>query len=466
MTIFVLIVVIVTCVMTYAVTDFQPPGRQETPARQPHRGNPILPGYYADPSIVQHDGHIYIYATLDPWGDETLGCWESTDWKSWTYRELNWPTKKACTSPSSRSAMVWAPSVMRGTDGRFHMVVSVGNEVWAGVADSPVGPWKCASPDNCQLISYDFRPGYHMIDAELFLDSDGQAYLYWGSGHNWINGKCFAVKLKEDMVTFDGEVHDVTPANYFEAPFMYKRNGVYYLMYSSGNTIRDTYQVHCAIAASPFGPFEELPTSPVLVTDRANEVISPGHHAVFEHDGQAYILYHRHSVPFDPQFVGRQVCVDLLEFEPDGTMRNVKPTHAGPPLVKGRQAFRMPLAGTFSASSQASQVNSPAYVGDDNYATRWTAMKGDHAPWLQMDLGSEQPVRRQEIRPEYAWKPYRLTLLASSDGNGWRTIADYSEKRIQGSPIVVEHPVTARYLRLAFVADAASQISVWEWHAY
>ncbi len=64
-----------------------------------------------------------------------------------------------------------------------------------------------------------------MIDAEAFIDDDGQAYLYWGSGLNWVNGHCFVVKLKPDMVHFDGVPKDVTPANYFEGPFMVKEKG-------------------------------------------------------------------------------------------------------------------------------------------------------------------------------------------------------------------------------------------------
>ena len=103
------------------------------PGHAPHSANPILPGYYADPAIVEQGGKAYIYATLDPWGDKTLGCWESSDFKNWTYRTLNWPTKEACTSPKSNRAAVWAPSVVKGLDGKYHMVVSVGGEVWAGV---------------------------------------------------------------------------------------------------------------------------------------------------------------------------------------------------------------------------------------------------------------------------------------------------------------------------------------------
>lgn len=312
----------------------------------PHSANPILPGYYADPSIVQEGGKIYIYATLDPWGGETLGCWESSDFKNWTYRVLNWPTKQACTSPTSKAAAVWAPSVLKGKDGKFHMVVSVGNEVWAGVADNPLGPWRNALGEHKPLIPENHKPGFHMIDAELFLDDDGQAYVYWGSGLEWKNGRCWVAKLGTDMATFNGEVRDVTPANYFEAPFMVKRHERYFLMYSSGITIKDTYQVHYAVGDSPFGPFTEPDNSPILVTNQDANISSPGHHAVFQRDGRDYILYHRHSIPFDPKFIGRQVCVDPIVFTTEGRIERIAPTHDGPPLVQDRDGSEAKYGGT------------------------------------------------------------------------------------------------------------------------
>ena len=60
----------------------------------PSYSNPIIPGYYADPCIIQDEGKIYIYATIDPWGSNCLACWESEDWKNWHFKNLNWPTKK------------------------------------------------------------------------------------------------------------------------------------------------------------------------------------------------------------------------------------------------------------------------------------------------------------------------------------------------------------------------------------
>lgn len=433
-------------------------------------GNQVLPGYSADPSIVEHEGKYYIYATLDPWGGATLGCWESADFAEWRYQVLNWPTKEACTSPKSKGAMVWAPSVVKGRDGRFYMYVSVGSEVWAGSADSPLGPWRNMLGDK-PLIEWDYRPGYHMIDAEAFLDDDGQAYLYWGSGLNWENGRCWVVKLASDMHSFVGEPVDVTPANYFEAPFMLKRAGKYYLMYSAGITIKDTYQIHYAIGDSPFGPFAEAANSPLLATDRENQILSPGHHAMFQRDGRYYVLYHRHSIPYDPDFVGRQVCVDEVFFDTEGLMRLTLPAYGGPDFLQAARTRlhegRVRENVIATASSTRSESTAAAHVLDGNHATLWAASKEDSMPWLQLDLGSVQEVGRQSLVPEYAWKPVRFVLGASLDGRVWTVLADHLDAGLSGSPLDLEAPVKARYLRLSFAAPANGESpGLVEWRVY
>jgi beta-xylosidase len=77
--------------------------------------NPITEGYFADPCIVKDGDTYYIYATIDPWGGEELAVLETKNFKKFTSRHLNWPTKKACTSPASGGAMVWAPSVRKAS---------------------------------------------------------------------------------------------------------------------------------------------------------------------------------------------------------------------------------------------------------------------------------------------------------------------------------------------------------------
>lgn len=431
----------------------------------PDAGNPIIAGYYADPSLVQHDGKYFLYATLDPWGGDTLGCWESGDFKTWIYRELNWPTKLACTSPTSKTAKVWAPSVVKGPDGKFHLFISVGSEVWVGVADHPLGPWRDANGGK-PLIPTTWNTTYHMIDAEAFLDDDGRAYLYWGSGWNWKNGRCFVVELNREMNAFVGEPRDVTPENghYFEGPFMVKHGGRYYLTYSDGRTPRDNYCVYYAVGDSPLGPFRETKPTPILVTDHARHIVSPGHHAVFTREGKPYILYHRHRVPFVNDTAYRQLCVDPLVFTPNGEITDVVPTHRGPDFVQRPASLAAGASAT--ASAFVNDMFAPAAAVDRNYATRWSVAPGADHPWLQLDLGREIKITQQSLRFEYAWQRYHFTVEASIDGATWRQVADFRTTGATGSPVIIATatPVTARYLRLVFAAPAPAEgISLFEW---
>jgi len=286
--------------------------------------NPIVAGYYADPTIIKDKGTYYIYATIDPWGAEELGVLETKDFKTFIRRHINWPTKKQCTSPTSNGSMVWAPSI-RKANGKFYMYVAVGSEVWAGVSDHPLGPWKNAKPDNSPLVAAKDFPQVHNIDPDCFIDDDGQAYLYWGSGFNWVNGHCMAVKLKKDMITFDGIPEDITPPHYFEAPHMVKRNGLYYLMYSYGKAIDATYQIRYSMGNTPLGPWKEGANDPILSTSADSTTFGPGHHTVFKEKGQYYILYHRIH-PQKKEFVLRELCIDSLNFDARGNILKIKPS--------------------------------------------------------------------------------------------------------------------------------------------
>lgn len=284
--------------------------------------SPIHEGYYADPSIVKEGDTYYIYATIDPWGGEKLAVLETRDFKDFKTHKLNWPTKEACTSPTSKEAMVWAPGVTKAKNGKYYMYISVGSEIWVGESEKPLGPWKNAKEDGSPLVKSTLYPDYHMIDAQCFIDDDGQAYLYWGSGWDWVNGRCFAVKLKDDMVSFDGEVKNVTPPNYFEAAYMLKKDEKYYLMYSDGKAVDSTYKIGYSVSDDPLGPFEQGENSPIAVTDAEKGIYGPGHHSVFEENGQHYILYHQ-IYPQDKDYVLRQLRLDSLNFTENGQIEKV-----------------------------------------------------------------------------------------------------------------------------------------------
>lgn len=422
----------------------------------PHARNPLLPGYFADPSIVHDRGEWFIYATIDPWGDKTLGLWRSRNFRDWTFETPNWPTKAATTSPTSGKAGVWAPSVVKGRDGRFWMYVSVGNEIWVGTADHPAGPWHDANGGK-PLVSRYFRPGFHMIDAEAFIDDDGQAYLYWGSGLNWVNGHCFVVKLKPDMVTFDGEVRDVTPDHYFEGPFMLKRSGRYYLTSSWGNTTKDSYQVRYAVGDTPLGPFREPEDKPILATDPASQIISPGHHAIFRAGGQDFILYHRQALPFPRQDsdVLRQVAIDRLTMAGDRIVP-VHPSHDGADVPGTAAHRRAGRAAALTASAQRDPLHAADKAGDDNYATGWQADTAA-TTWLQADLGRPGRIGASQLRPAYPTRAMRFTIERSDNARDWHPVG--GPVIASGSPLLLPAIGTGRFVRLTF--EGAPDILEW-----
>lgn len=285
--------------------------------------NPIHEGYYADPEIIIDGDIYYIYATIDPWGGEKLAVLETKDFKTFNTHYLNWPTKKENTSSTSGDAMVWAPDVVKAKNQKYYMYISVGSEIWAGVSEKPLGPWKNAKEDGTPLIRSTLYPEYHMIDAHSFIDDDGQAYLYWGSGLDWKDGHCFVVKLKDDMISFEGEIKDITPPNYFEAPYVFKKDAKYYMTYSDGKAIDSTYKIRYSVSHSPLGPWEEGKNSPIAKTDEENNIFGPGHNSVFLEDGQHYILYHQ-IFPQEKDYVLRQLRLDSLNFDQQGDIEKVQ----------------------------------------------------------------------------------------------------------------------------------------------
>lgn len=427
------------------------PGSAEPAWNAPGMSNPVLPGYFADPSIIHDNGRWYIYATIDPWGGDHVGLWQSDNGRDWTFSQPAWPTKAAATSPASGDAMVWAPSVVKA-HGRYWMYVSVGSEVWVGSAPWPGGPWTAANGGK-PLIPHDFRPGYHMIDAEAFVDDDGTAYLAWGSGLNWVNGRCFMVRLAPDMVHFDGPVKDVTPAHYFEAPFLFKANGTYFLTYSAGKTTSDTYQVRYATGPTPMGPFTEAANSPILSTDAARDIISPGHHAIFRSGGRAYILYHRQALPWtgERRETLRQVAVDELAVGRDGTLGTVRPSHGGAAVAGWAAARKAGLPWMALGDGDGARA-----AHDDNFATLWRPGADGR---LVADLGRLRKVTQSVLFPEFANRPFRFALEASRDGRHWRSLA--ADQARQGAPLIVRHGGEARYLRLTLPGGSAA--GLWEW---
>ena len=318
-------------------------------------GNPIVPGWYADPEIRIFDGHYWIFPTLSaqdtapavpptfskeqralranpkiwsPFLKQTfMDAFSSDDLVHWQKHDHVLDVKDV----SWAAFALWAPSAIE-KDGKYYLFFGA-NDVHAGelggigvaVADHPQGPFRDALGH--PLIG-DIHNGAQPIDQMVFRDDDGQYYMYYGG---WKH--CNVVKLAPDLksvVPFpDGDTYkEITPdPDYVEGSFMIKRKGIYYLMWSEGEWTGPDYSVAYATATSPFGPF----TSQGKILQQDETIArGAGHHSVVNIPGTDdwYIVYHRR--PLDTNDGNpREMAIDRMIFDDKGLIEPVKMTREG-----------------------------------------------------------------------------------------------------------------------------------------
>ncbi|MDR2469725.1 MAG: glycoside hydrolase family 43 protein [Tannerella sp.] len=296
----------------------------------PHSGNPVFDGWYADPEGIVYDHTCWIYPTYSDAFEKQVffDCFSSSDLVHWTKHERIIDTVQV---RWAKKAM-WAPSVIR-KDGKYYFFFAA-NDVHEGetggigvaVADRPEGPYRdlLGKP----LIN-DIVNGAQPIDQFVFRDDNGTYYMYYGG---W--GHCNVVCLANDFTALvphaDGSVYkEVTPENYVEGPFMLRKNGKYYFMWSEGGWTGPDYSVAYAVADSPFGPFRR--EGKILQQD-STVATGAGHHSVIHlpRTDEYYIIYHRRPLG-DRNAHHRVTCIDRLFFDSGGRIRPVKMTHSGVP---------------------------------------------------------------------------------------------------------------------------------------
>jgi Beta-xylosidase len=295
-----------------------------------HSGNPIFPGWYADPEAAIFDDTYWVYPTTSlEYAKQTgFDAFSSPDLVHWTKHanvlaigDISW-AKKA----------LWAPAVVKN-NGKYYFFFGANDiqsdkelgGIGVAVADKPDGPFKdlLGKP----LVGA-FHNGAQPIDQFAFHDDDGTWYLIYGG---WKHANI--VKLKPDFTGVepmaDGTVYkEITPAKeYVEGPLMFKRNGKYYFMWSEGGWTGPDYAVAYAIGDSPMGPFKRI--GKILERD-PNVATGAGHHSVFHvaKDDSWYIVYHRHPLG-DTNGNHRVVSIDKMVFNKDGTIQPVKMTFDG-----------------------------------------------------------------------------------------------------------------------------------------
>ena len=304
--------------------------------------NPVLEGYYADPEILYSNKtkKYYIYPTsdgFDGWSGNYFKTFSSdnlTDWKDEGIivdlrKDVSWANRNA-----------WAPCIVeKKINGKYKYFYyfTAAQKVGVASSDNPTGPFKDSGK---ALISS--RPegvkGGQEIDPDVFTDpKTGKSYLYWGNGYMAV------AELNADMISIkNGSTKVIKVDNTFrEGTYVIYRKGTYYFLWSEDDTRSPNYKVRYGISKSPLGPIE-IPENNIVIQGIPNQgIYATGHNSVLQipNKDEWYITYHRFSYPTgikmgDAAGFHREVCIDKLEFNPDGTIKQVIPTHTGINAIK------------------------------------------------------------------------------------------------------------------------------------
>jgi beta-xylosidase len=295
-----------------------------------YSGNPIIRHIFtADPAALVYNDTFYIYAGHD---EQEVGNkpFLIKDWHVFSSSDMiNWKDHGAVLSLNDFSwavANAWAGQCIY-RDGKFWWYVPMSHRTKKGfaigvaVSDSPTGPFKDAR--GSAIITNDMTTQVDIdwddIDPAVFIDNDGQAYLFWG------NTRCKYIKLKKNMIETEGPIDVIDLPHFTEAPYVHKRGDIYYLSYASEFPECIDY----ATSKNIKGPWK--------YQGRINDTVpnSPtNHQSIVAYKGNWYFVYHNGALPTGGEF-RRSVCIDRLNYNEDGTIQKIVQTKKGVSSVNG-----------------------------------------------------------------------------------------------------------------------------------
>jgi len=304
--------------------------------------NPVLPGWHADPEILfsHKDGRYYIYSTSDGkpgWGGSDFRCFSSDNLEDWTDEGV--VLDLASDQVKWADGNAWAPAIEeKYENGRYRYylyfsgnpVAGGGKQIGVAVADDPTGPFTDLGHP---IITSSPTGSGQQIDVDVFTDPQtGKSYLYWG------NGYMAGAELNPDMTSIvDSTLTVMTPKGgtletyaYREAPYVFYNDGIYYFMWSVDDTGSPNYHVAYGTSDSPLGPVK-VAKKPVVLSQRPDRgIYGPAHNSVVRvpATNDWRIVYHRINPAWldDSPGVHREVCIDRMTINPDGTIAPVEPT--------------------------------------------------------------------------------------------------------------------------------------------
>lgn len=363
-----------------------------------------------DPYLFTDNGKYYFTGTND---GVSFNLRESTDLKSWK------PVGKIFSKDSSGAwgtKEYWQPQVLKGPDGKYylyycaHYPSSGFSRIGVAVSDTVDGDYKEVHGKPL------FDPGYSVIDPHVFIDDDGQIYLYFSRGvsQNVVGGiktsQIYVVKMKSmTELADDAEyVQLTTPTQSWETqstgtrwnegPDILKHDGRYYLFVSANNFATRAYSIGYATSDSPMGPFTKAEDNPVLTTPQ-KRISGTGNNSFFySADGrELFTAYHAHRFPDNPSG-NRVLFIDRCGWREDGTFYINGPTITPQPQVSGVSALERVTAEAFTVEASSSEDGykpENAYNGQIGIHTRlatyeWVPDEGDKEPYWELTFKQPQ----------------------------------------------------------------------------
>jgi hypothetical protein len=436
-------------------------------------GKALIPDMVADASIQMIDGVFYCYATTDGYdnGLNTSGppvVWTSKDFVHWSF--------KGYLFPSALGQLYWAPSKAVAAHGKFYLYPTINGFMYPAVADKPIGPFKLATGvdsfykpfTNATLLKSSNPKGPEGIDAEIFIDTDQQAYLYWQ--------RRMAAKMNTDMISVDTSSMTIPTKRkgYSEGPIFFERKGIYYYLYTLAGDEKYQY-AYVTSKQSPMGPFEFPKQDIITTTNYATGVYGPGHGNVFNIPGtdDYYIAY----LEFSRASTNRQTYVNKLEFNEDGSIKPVSLHLNGVGTLKQmKHATALSIVSSTASSIRENLIIKPmkdslfkrtesfnnSFAFDHANGSRWMANSTDQSPWLIADLGKVQEIRKSALYFVRPTAGHAYLLESSLDGKEWKKVGGHDDLKIQ-SPHEDQFTIKARYLRVNINKGLAG---VWEWEIF
>ncbi len=364
--------------------------------------NPIIRNMYsADPSARVFGDRVYVYPSHDILATEGKGrigwfCMEdyhvysSSNLTDWTdHGMIVTQNKVPWVRPDSYS--MWAPDCIE-RNGKYYFYFPTaakdtvafgrGFTIGVAVADKPEGPF---IPEPTPI------KGIRGIDPNLFIDKDGQAYIYWSQGN------IYGAKLKANMLELDSEVKtlgELPTKGLKEGPYMIERNGIYYLTYP--HVENKIERLEYAIGDNPLGPFKIVGA----IMDESPTGCWTNHHSILQFNNQWYLFYHHND--YSPKFdKARSVRLDSLFFNADGTIQKVIPTLRGAGINFATTALQIDRYTRLSE-----QGTSIDFLDTLNTFKGWKTIFTDTGAWAKYNS------------VDFGTKPLKTIVVNALAGNG------------------------------------------------